>query len=49
VKPQTCTGCGVCLEVCPIRYEPQLPDPEALARTAYAHATDEAAVAGIIY
>ena len=35
-----CTGCGVCLNACPVRYEPQLPDGEA-ARTAYAKATEK--------
>jgi NADH:ubiquinone oxidoreductase subunit E len=43
-----CTGCGTCLEVCPIRYEVQLPEETARARTAYAEVTDEAVVAGII-
>ena len=43
-----CTGCGTCLEVCPIRYEVQLPEVEGQARTAYAQATDEAAVTEII-
>jgi NADH:ubiquinone oxidoreductase subunit E len=49
VNPEKCTGCGVCLEACPIRYQVQLP-PEtvAAARTAYASATDEAAVTDII-
>jgi NADH:ubiquinone oxidoreductase subunit E len=42
-----CTGCGACLEACPIRYEVQLPE-EAAARTAYAAATDETEVAEII-
>ena len=38
-------GCGVCLENCPIRYEVQVPEgAEALARSAYAKATDEAKV-----
>ena len=48
VNPDKCTGCGVCLEACPIRYEVQLPEAEAAARTAYASATDEAAVTDII-
>lgn len=44
-----CTGCGVCAEACPIRYEVQLPpEEEAKARSAYAQATDEAVVAEII-
>lgn len=44
-----CTGCGVCLENCPIRYEVQLPDLELRkARTAYAKSTDEAKVTEII-
>jgi NADH:ubiquinone oxidoreductase subunit E len=39
----------VCLDACPIRYEVQLPEAEiAAARTAYAQATDEAAVSDII-
>ena len=42
-----CTGCGACLEACPIRYEVQLPEEKA-ARSAYAQATEEAAVAAII-
>ena len=49
VNPEKCTGCGVCLEACPIRYQVQLPpEAEAAARTAYASATDEAAVTDII-
>jgi len=48
VDPTKCTGCGVCLEACPIRYEVQLPEVEHAARTAYAQATDEQVVAGII-
>jgi NADH-quinone oxidoreductase subunit E len=49
VNPEKCTGCGVCLDACPIRYEVQLPpETEAAARTAYASATDEAAVSEII-
>jgi NADH-quinone oxidoreductase subunit E len=48
VNPAKCTGCGACLEACPIRYEVQLPEEEAAARSAYAAATDEAVVAGII-
>jgi NADH:ubiquinone oxidoreductase subunit E len=43
-----CTGCGACLEACPIRYEVQLPGVERAARTAYAKATDEEAVTAII-
>lgn len=49
VDPAKCTGCGTCLEVCPIRYQVQLPpEEEAKARTAYAKATEEAAVTEII-
>jgi NADH:ubiquinone oxidoreductase subunit E len=48
VDPAKCTGCGTCLEVCPIRYEVQLPEEEARARAAYAQVTDEAQVAEII-
>jgi len=49
VDPGKCTGCGVCIEACPIRYEVQIPpEEEAKARSAYAQAVDEAAVAGII-
>jgi NADH-quinone oxidoreductase subunit E len=49
VNPEKCTGCGVCLDACPIRYEVQLPpEEEAAARTAYADAVEEAAVAEII-
>ena len=48
VDPAKCTGCGTCLEVCPIRYEVQLPEEAARARTAYAEATEEAVVAEII-
>ena len=44
-----CTGCGVCLEACPIRYEVQLPEVEAQARAAFAQATDGEAVADIIH
>jgi NADH-quinone oxidoreductase subunit E len=43
-----CTGCGSCLDVCPIRYQVQLPEAEAAARTAYAASTDEQAVTDII-
>jgi NADH:ubiquinone oxidoreductase subunit E/NAD-dependent dihydropyrimidine dehydrogenase PreA subunit len=43
-----CTGCGVCIEACPIRYEVQLPEAERAARTAYAKATDEEVVTDII-
>ena len=45
---EKCTGCGACLEACPIRYEVQLPEMVRAARTAYAQATDEAVVAQII-
>jgi len=48
IDPVKCTGCGACLEVCPIRYEVQLPGVEKAARTSYAKATDEAKVAEII-
>jgi NADH:ubiquinone oxidoreductase subunit E len=48
VDPAKCTGCGTCLDVCPIRYEVQLPDEEAQARVAYAQVTDEVAVTDII-
>jgi NADH-quinone oxidoreductase subunit E len=48
VDMSKCTGCGVCMEACPIRYQVQLPEVERAARTAYAQATDEAAVAAII-
>jgi NADH-quinone oxidoreductase subunit E len=48
VDPAKCTGCGSCLEVCPIRYEVQLPEAETKARTAYAKLTDADVVAGII-
>jgi NADH:ubiquinone oxidoreductase subunit E len=48
VDPAKCTGCGTCLEVCPIRYEVQLPEEEARARASYAQVTDEARVAEII-
>ena len=49
VDMNKCTGCGVCLENCPIRYEVQVPEgAEALARSAYAKATDEAKVTEII-
>jgi NADH-quinone oxidoreductase subunit E len=49
VNPAKCTGCGSCLEICPIRYELQIPpEAEAQARTAFAQATDEAAVTDII-
>jgi NADH:ubiquinone oxidoreductase subunit E len=43
-----CTGCGACLEACPIRYEVQLPEAEGAARTAYAAAVEEEAVAEFI-
>jgi len=49
VNPDKCTGCGVCLEACPIRYEVQLPELEAQARTAFARATDGETVADIIH
>jgi NADH:ubiquinone oxidoreductase subunit E len=49
VDMEKCTGCGVCLEACPIRYEVQIPETEkAKAREAYAQATDEAKVNQII-
>jgi NADH:ubiquinone oxidoreductase subunit E/NAD-dependent dihydropyrimidine dehydrogenase PreA subunit len=49
VDMDKCTGCGVCLEACPIRYEVQIPECEAVkARTAYAKATDEEKVSQII-
>jgi len=48
VDPAKCTGCGTCLDVCPIRYQVQLPDDKARARAAYAKATDELVVTGII-
>ena len=48
MDPAKCTGCGACLEVCPIRYRVQLPEEEQAARAAYAQATEEEAVAGII-
>jgi NADH:ubiquinone oxidoreductase subunit E len=49
VDQEKCTGCGVCLDACPIRYEVQLPAEEvARARTAYGAVTEEAAVADII-
>jgi len=47
VDPAKCTGCGTCLEVCPIRYQVQLPE-EAQARTAFSEATEEHAVTEII-
>jgi NADH-quinone oxidoreductase subunit E len=48
VDPAKCTGCGTCLEVCPVRYEVQLPDETARSRAAYAQVTDEQTVTGII-
>ncbi len=48
MDPAKCTGCGTCLEVCPVRYEVQLPEEKARARAAYAEATEEVAVTGII-
>jgi NADH-quinone oxidoreductase subunit E len=48
VDPAKCTGCGTCLDVCPVRYEVQLPDEEARSRAAFAQATDELVVTGII-
>lgn len=49
VDVDKCTGCGVCLENCPIRYEVQLPDVEARrARTTYQEATDESRITEII-
>ncbi len=47
VDPTKCTGCGVCLEACPIRYQVQLPEARE-ARAAYAEATQEVAVEEII-
>lgn len=47
VDPAKCTGCGTCLDVCPIRYEVQLPE-EKRARAAFSEATDEAVVTDII-
>jgi len=48
VDPAKCTGCGTCLEVCPVRYLVQLPEEKARARAAFAQATDELVVTGII-
>jgi NADH-quinone oxidoreductase subunit E len=48
VDPAKCTGCGTCLEVCPVRYKVQLPEEKARARAAFAQATDELVVTGII-
>ena len=48
VDMSKCTGCGVCLTACPVRYEPQLPEAERAARTAYAQAPDEDVVTGIV-
>ena len=48
MDPAKCTGCGTCLDVCPIHYEVQLPEEKARARAAYAEATEEVAVTGII-
>jgi NADH:ubiquinone oxidoreductase subunit E len=48
VNMEKCTGCGVCLENCPVRYEVQLPDEVKKARTAYAKSTDEAKVTEFI-
>jgi NADH-quinone oxidoreductase subunit E len=48
IDMEKCTGCGVCIEACPIRYEVQLPQAERAARRAYAAATEEAEVAAII-
>jgi NADH-quinone oxidoreductase subunit E len=48
VDQAKCTGCGTCLDVCPVRYEVQLPDDDARARAAFAQATDELVVTGII-
>lgn len=48
VDMSKCTGCGVCLEACPIRYRVQLPEVERRARAAYAKATDEESVTAII-
>jgi NADH:ubiquinone oxidoreductase subunit E len=43
-----CTGCGACLEACPIRYQVQLPDEAAKARAAYERVTEELTVKGFI-
>jgi NADH-quinone oxidoreductase subunit E len=48
VDPSKCTGCGTCLDVCPVRYEVQLPDEDVRSRAAFAQATDELVVTGII-
>jgi NADH-quinone oxidoreductase subunit E len=48
VDQAKCTGCGTCLDVCPVRYEVQLPDEDARSRAAFAQATDELVVTGII-
>ncbi len=48
VDAAKCTGCGTCLEACPVRHEVQLPETQAAARTAYSKATDEQAVAEMI-
>ncbi len=49
VDMSKCTGCGTCLDACPIRYQVQIPgEAERAARTAYSQATDEEAVGKII-
>ncbi|RJR32528.1 MAG: FAD-dependent oxidoreductase [Deltaproteobacteria bacterium] len=49
VDMSKCTGCGVCLDACPIRYEVQIPgEADRAARTAYSKLTDEEMVAKII-
>ena len=48
VDPAKCTGCGTCLDVCPVRYEVQIPDEDSRSRAAFAQATDELVVTGII-
>ena len=48
MDPAKCTGCGTCLDVCPVRYEVQLPDEDSRSRVAFAQATDEQTVTGII-
>lgn len=48
VDAAKCTGCGTCLEACPVRYEVQLPETQSAARTAYAEVTDEEFVTDMI-
>jgi NADH-quinone oxidoreductase subunit E len=49
VDMSKCTGCGACLDACPIRYEVQIPgEADRAARTAYSKLTDEEMVAKII-